>query len=52
MPTASDLNWAAGTTIPNLVVAEVGTNDQISIYNNAGSVDVIVDIEGYYSASP
>ncbi len=47
-PTASDLNWTAGTTIPNLVVAEVGANGQISIYNNAGSVEVIADIEGYY----
>jgi hypothetical protein len=48
MPTASDLNWSAGTTIPNLVVAEVGANGQVSIYDNAGSVDVIVDVEGWY----
>ena len=47
-PTASDLNWSAGTTIPNLVVAEVGSNGQVSIYNNAGSVDVIADVEGWY----
>ncbi len=47
-PTASDLNWSAGTTIPNAVVVEVGTNGKVSLYNNAGSVQVICDIEGYY----
>ena len=48
MPTASDLNWSAGTTIPNLVVVEVNSG-KISLYNNAGSVQVICDVEGYYS---
>ena len=47
MPTASDLNWSAGTTIPNLVVVEVNSG-KISLYNNAGSVQVICDVEGWY----
>ena len=47
MPTASDLNWSAGTTIPNLVVVEVSSG-KISLYNNAGSVQVICDVEGWY----
>lgn len=47
-PVASDLNWQPGTTIANLVVADVGKNGQVSLYNNGGSTEVIVDIEGYY----
>ncbi len=47
-PVASDLNWQPGTTMANLVVADVGKNGQVSLYNNGGSTEVIVDIEGYY----
>lgn len=47
-PTASNLNFSAGQTIPNLVVAKVGTNGSISIYNRSpGSTQIIVDIQGY-----
>jgi hypothetical protein len=49
MPLASDLNFVAGQTVPNLVVATVGSNGQVSIYNNLGSVDVVVDVEGYFA---
>jgi hypothetical protein len=47
-PNASNLNFTAGQTIPNLVVAKVGSNGQISIYNNTGSTHVIVDVLGYF----
>jgi hypothetical protein len=47
-PTASNLNFDAGATVPNLVVAKVGSNGQISIFNNAGTVDVIADVVGYF----
>jgi hypothetical protein len=52
LPNASDLNWSAGQTIPNLVVATLGTTGAISIYNQAGSVDVIVDLLGYFGGAP
>jgi len=48
-PTASDLNFAPGETIPNLVVVGVSASGAISIYNFAGTSDVIVDIAGWYS---
>jgi acyl-coenzyme A synthetase/AMP-(fatty) acid ligase len=48
-PTASNLNFDAGETIPNVVVAKVGTNGKVSIYNNWGSTDVVVDVQGWYS---
>jgi len=49
IPLASDLNFVARQTIPNLVIATVGANGQVSIYNNLGSVDVVVDVEGYFA---
>ncbi len=47
-PTASDLNWVAGQTVPNLVVVALGTNGKLDIYNAAGSTEVILDVVGYY----
>jgi hypothetical protein len=46
-PTASDLNWSKGQTTSNLVVVEAGIGGTIDLYNYAGSVDVVVDVEGY-----
>jgi hypothetical protein len=48
-PTASNLNWTAGVTIPNLVVVKVGTGGKVSIFNNNGSTDVLADVVGWYS---
>ncbi len=50
-PTASNLNFVAGQTVPNLVVAKVGANGIVEIYNFAGRVDVIVDVAGYVPSS-
>ena len=48
-PLASDLDWVGGRTIPNLVVATLGSTGAITIFNSAGSTDVIVDLAGWYS---
>ena len=48
-PTASNLNFTPGQTVPNLVVVPVGTDGTIQIFNGSpGTVDVIVDVAGYY----
>ncbi|MFH9349379.1 hypothetical protein [Kitasatospora sp. NPDC017646] len=47
----SDVNFAAGRTVPNQVVVPVGANGTVDIYNHVGSVDVIVDLVGYYGPS-
>ena len=47
-PATSNLNPAPAITAPNLVIAGVGANGEVSIYNNAGSVDVIVDVFGWF----
>ncbi|MFF7181874.1 hypothetical protein [Streptomyces sp. NPDC008121] len=45
---ASNLNFTAGQTIPNLVVVPV-VNGRVSFYNRAGSVDLLADVAGYYT---
>jgi hypothetical protein len=47
-PTASNLNWTAGETIPNLVTVPV-LNGKIDFSNHSsGTVDVVADVFGYY----
>jgi hypothetical protein len=47
-PLASDLNWTAGRTLPNLVVVAVGDDGTINVRNAFGGADVVIDVEGYY----
>src|SRR5205085_229195 len=47
-PTASNLNWVAGGTVPNLVTAKLGQGGGLGFYNLAGDVDVVADVAGYY----
>jgi hypothetical protein len=47
-PEASSLNIAAGGTAANLVVAKVGSNGKVRLYNHAGAVDLIADVTGYF----
>ena len=48
-PLASNLNWVAGQTVANRVIVPVGTGGKVSVYNPSGSVDVIVDVSGYFT---
>jgi RHS repeat-associated protein len=45
---ASTLNTLSGVDIASLAQVKVGTGGQISVYVNAGSLDLVVDVEGYY----
>lgn len=47
-PTASNLNFAAGATVPNLVTVKVGQANAIRLVNASGTVDVVIDLVGYY----
>ncbi len=49
MPTASNLNFAPGTTIPNLITVKLGADGGVKIYNFSGTTDVIADVAGWYS---
>jgi hypothetical protein len=49
VPWTSNLNWVAGQPpAPNAVTTQLSTNGKLGIYNNAGTVDVIADVVGYY----
>jgi hypothetical protein len=54
-PNASSLNFGGGQTVANLVIAKVGADGSVSIWNSddspaMGSVDVVVDIVGWFPA--
>ena len=49
--TTSSLNFTAGETVANRDIVNVGTGGQIEVYNFAGSVNVDVDVDGYYGAT-
>ena len=52
MPLASSLNFAAGETRANLVIAKVGAGGVLNLYNGSGgTVHLIADIAGYYPAA-
>jgi hypothetical protein len=48
-PLASDLNWVAGRTVPNLVVVQLRSSGMADLYNAVGCTDAIVDVVGYYT---
>jgi hypothetical protein len=47
-PTASNLNFTSGATVPNLVTVKVGNAGRVSIVNDAGGTHVVVDVVGFY----
>ncbi len=48
VPLASDLNFVPGQTVPNMVVVKVASDGNIRLFNAAGTVDVVVDLVGWY----
>jgi IPT/TIG domain len=48
-PLASDLNWVRGQTVPNLAITQLGSGGALQVYNNTFTVDVIVDVFGFWS---
>jgi len=48
-PEAANLNYVAGDTVSNRVMAKLGTGGKVTLYNNAGSTDVVVDVGGWYT---
>ena len=49
-PLASNLNFAAGQTIPNAVVSKIGTNGNVCIYNSQ-PLQLVADVNGYFPPS-
>ena len=52
LPTASNLNFVQGQTVPNLVTVKVGADGKVKLYNAAGQTHVIFDVVGWYGDTP
>ncbi|HEV8296113.1 MAG TPA: hypothetical protein VGQ20_02410, partial [Acidimicrobiales bacterium] len=50
-PGTSSVNFVAGTNVANMVIVKLGTGGAVSIFNKAGTSDVIADIVGYFQAN-
>jgi len=48
-PTFSNLNASAGEVVANRAIVAVGTGGVIEVYNHAGSADVDIDVDGYFT---
>lgn len=51
-PATSSLNTQAGVTGANMVVAQIGGNGKVRLYNDTGNVHLLVDVLGYFSDGP
>ena len=51
-PTPASLTFAAGKTVPNLVVVKPGALGKVAVFNSAGSSHVVIDVAGWYSDVP
>jgi hypothetical protein len=49
--TTSNVNPNAGAVVASLVEVGIGTAGQIDVYNNLGSINVALDVEGFVDAS-
>jgi hypothetical protein len=48
-PNASNLNFSAGQTVPNLVTVPVGADGKVTLFNrSSGTAQFIADVTGYY----
>lgn len=51
-PNASSNNWVSGqAATPNKVDAKLSADGRLKLYNDAGTVNVIIDVVGYYEPS-
>ena len=48
-PATSNVNFVAGATVAELVVAGVGTDGNVDLYNGSGgTIQLIADISGWF----
>jgi hypothetical protein len=51
-PVTADLDPAAGAVETNLVVGSLSSSGALTIYNRAGTINVAVDLIGWYEVAP
>ncbi|MGW5366552.1 DNRLRE domain-containing protein [Actinopolymorpha pittospori] len=50
-PDVSQISTTAGFMVANTVIAKVGAGGQVDVFNKTGAVNVIVDVQGYFTDS-
>jgi hypothetical protein len=51
-PGTSTVNWDSANAVANTATVNVAANHSLRVYNDQGSVNVIVDLLGYYAPTP
>jgi len=46
----STLNYSAGDTTSNSAIVAVGSDGKVDVYNSSGTVDLVVDVSGYFTS--
>ncbi|WP_020577952.1 DNRLRE domain-containing protein [Actinopolymorpha alba] len=50
-PNVSQVSVGTGSAVSNTVIAKVGAGGQVDVFNRSGAVNVLVDVQGYYTDS-
>jgi hypothetical protein len=48
LPTVSNLNFSGAATIANQAIVRLSASGDLTVYNQAGQADVVIDVVGYY----
>ncbi len=51
-PLVSNINFSPGEQRANLVIVRLGSGGGVTVHNDSGSVDVVLDLVGYFQDSP
>jgi hypothetical protein len=51
-PITSSINWLSSAAVANSATVQVGATHSVRIYNLKGTVNVVVDLIGYYAPAP
>jgi adhesin/invasin len=46
-----NMNWLAGEVLSTKAIVGIGTGGDIDVYNAEGSTDVVIDLDGYFTAA-
>ena len=49
-PLSSSLNVSPNRAVANLVISKVAAGGDVTLYNSVGSVDLLADVQGYYTS--
>jgi len=52
MPATSNINFTPQSIVPNSVVCDLGPDGAVEFASSAGAVDLVVDLNGWFAATP